>query len=206
MKYVKIAVLMIAVLGLLACAKPPQADIDAAKASLETAKTAEADIYAPESLKAAEDAISAVQTEVDAQAAKFALFRSYEKTKELVAAAKTAADKAKTDADTKKAEVKNEATQLIEAAKAELAAAQDLMKKAPKGKGSKADIEALQGDLNTVQPMIDDAQASFNAGKFMDAKNKAMSAKDKGTSVKDAITKAIEMAKTTKKAPKAGKK
>ena len=214
MKYVKIAVLMFAVLGLLACAKPPQDDIDAAKASLEAAKTAAADIYAPESLKAAEDASSAVQTEVDAQAAKFALFRSYEKTKELVAAAKTAADKAKTDADAKKAEVKNEATQLIDAAKAELAAAQDLMKKAPKGKGSKADIEALQGDLNTVQPMIDDAQASFNAGKFMDAKNKALSAKDKGTSVKDAITKAIEMAKTTKKAPakkaaaapKAGKK
>jgi hypothetical protein len=199
MKYVKLAVLVIAVMGLVACAKPPQVEIDAAKAALETAKTAEVDIYAPDSLKAAEDAINAVQAEVDAQAAKFALFRSYEKTKELVAAAKAAADKAKTDADTMKEQVKNEATQLLETAKAELIAAEDLMKKAPKGKGSKADIEALKGDLATVQPMIDDAQASFTANKFMDAKNKAMAAKDKATSVKDAINNAIEMAKAGKK-------
>jgi len=199
MKYVKLAVLVIAVLGLIACAKPPQAEIDGAKAALQTAKSAEADIYAPDSLKAAEDAINAVQAEVDAQAAKFALFRSYEKTKELVNTAKAAADKAKTDADTMKEQVKNEATQLIETAKAELLAAGELMKKAPKGKGSKQDIDALKGDLATVQPMIDDAQASFDAAKYMDAKNKAMAAKDKATSVKDAINNAIEMAKGKKR-------
>lgn len=199
MKQFKVAVLFLAVLGLLACAKPPQADIDAAKAALNAAKAAEADIYAPDALRAAEDSINAIQTEVDAQAAKFALFRSYEKTKELVAAAKAAADKATADANAMKETVKAEATTLLTDAKAELLAAQELLKKAPKGKGSKADIEALKGDLDAIQPMIDGAQASFDAGKFMDAKNGAQAAKDKAVYVKDAINNAIEMAKGKKK-------
>lgn len=199
MKLFKVAVLFVAVLGLLACAKPPQADIDAAKAALDAAKAAEADIYAPEALRGAEDALNAVQTEVDAQAAKFALFRSYEKTKELVASAKAAAEKTQADADSMKEMVKNEATALLTEAATELTAAQELLKKAPKGKGSKADIEALKGDLDAVQPMIDGAQASFDAGKYMDAKNGALAAKDKAVYVKDAISNAIEMAKGKKR-------
>jgi membrane-associated HD superfamily phosphohydrolase len=199
MKQFKVAVLFLAVLGLLACAKPPQADIDAAKAALDAAKAAEADIYAPDALRAAEDSINAIQTEVDAQAAKFALFRSYEKTKELVAAAKAAADKTTADANTMKEQVKNEALAIFGEAKTELTAAQELLAKAPKGKGSKADIEALKGDLDAIQPMLDGAQASFDAGKFMDAKNGAQAAKDKAIYVKDAINNAIEMAKGKKK-------
>lgn len=199
MKQFKVAVLFLAVLGLLACAKPPQADIDAAKAALDAAKAAEADIYAPDALRAGEDALNAIQTEVDAQAAKFALFRSYEKTKELVAAAKAAAEKTTADANAMKEQVKNEATALFTDAKAELTAATELLAKAPKGKGSKADIEALKGDLDAIQPMIDGAQASFDAGKFMDAKNAIQAAKDKAVYVKDAINNAIEMAKGKKK-------
>ena len=199
MKLFKVAVLFLAVLGLLACAKPPQADIDAAKAALDAAKAAEADIYAPDALRAAEDSLNAIQTEVDAQAAKFALFRSYEKTKELVAAAKAAAEKTTTEANAMKETVKNEATALLTDAATELTAAQELLAKAPKGKGSKADIEALKGDLDAIQPMIDGAQASFDAGKYMDAKNGAQAAKDKAIYVKDAINAAIELAKGKRK-------
>jgi len=199
MKLFKVAVLFLAVLGLLACAKPPQADIDAAKAALDAAKAAEADIYAPDALRAGEDALNAIQTEVDAQAAKFALFRSYEKTKELVAAAKAAAEKTTTEANAMKETVKNEATALLTDAATELTAAQELLAKAPKGKGSKADIEALKGDLDAIQPMIDGAQASFDAGKYMDAKNGAQAAKDKAIYVKDAINAAIELAKGKRK-------
>lgn len=199
MKLFKVAVLFLAVLGLLACAKPPQTEIDAAKAALDAAKAAEADIYAPDALRAAEDSLNAIQTEVDAQAAKFALFRSYEKTKELVAAAKAAADKTTADANAMKEQIKGEAMVIFGEAKTELTAAQELLAKAPKGKGSKADIEALKGDLDAIQPMLDGAQASFDAGKFMDAKNGAQAAKDKAIYVKDAISNAIEMAKGKRK-------
>ncbi len=199
MKYFRFFLLSLAVLGLLACAKPPQAEIDAANAALDSAKNAEAEIYAPDDLKAAQTAISDMQAELDVQQGKFALFRSYEKAKELANAAKEAGDKAKNAAETKKQEVKAEAETLFSEVKASLTEATDLMKKAPKGKGTQADLAALQADLDSVQPMIDEAQASFDGGKFMDAKTKLEEAKAKVTSVKDAINQAIEMAKGKKK-------
>lgn len=199
MKYLRFFFLFVAIVGLMACAKPPQAEIDAVNAALDEAKNAEAEIYAPDSLKAAQDAISAMQAELDVQNGKFALFRSYEKAKELANAAKDAAVKAKDDAAANKEQVKSEAETLMNEVQTALTEANDLMKKAPKGKGSQADLAALQADLDTVQPMIDEAKASFDGGKFMDAKTKLEEAKAKVSSVKDAITNAIEMAKGKKK-------
>ncbi len=199
MKFFRFFVLAVATLGLLACAKPPQTEIDGANAALQDAKNAEAEIYAPESLKAAEDALSQMQAELDAQQGKFALFRTYEKAKELANAAVEASKKAVDDANAKKEQVKAEVeTKLGEAATA-LAEAQDLMKKAPKGKGTKEDLAALEADLGTVQPTIDEAKAAFDNGKYMDAKNKLEEAISKANSVKDAIQQAIEMAKGKKK-------
>jgi protein TonB len=78
------------------CASPPNADVDAAKASLDTAVTGHADQYAAASLKAAQDARAALDAELKAQDAKW--FKSYDKTKELAVAAKAAGDKAAEDA------------------------------------------------------------------------------------------------------------
>jgi TonB family protein len=85
--------LAIAVTG---CASPPNADVDAAKAAVDKATTARADQYAAESLKAAQDARAALDAELKTQEGK--LFKSYDKTKELAAAAKAAGDKAAADA------------------------------------------------------------------------------------------------------------
>ena len=81
--------LAIAVTG---CATPPAADVDAAKVALDKAVTDRADQYAAESLKAAQDARTALDVELKAQEANW--FKSYDKTKELAAAAKAAAEKA----------------------------------------------------------------------------------------------------------------
>jgi protein TonB len=78
------------------CASPPNADVDAAKAALDNAATDGAGQYAPESLKAAQDARAALEVELKAQEDKW--FKSYDKTKELAAAAKAAGDKAAADA------------------------------------------------------------------------------------------------------------
>ena len=78
------------------CASPPNADVDAAKASLDKAATDRAGQYAAESLKAAQDAQAAVDVELKAQEGKW--FKSYDKTKELAVAAKAAGDKAAADA------------------------------------------------------------------------------------------------------------
>jgi TonB family protein len=78
------------------CASPPNADVDAAKAALERAASERAGEYAPESLKAAQDAQAAVDAELKAQEDKW--FKSYDKTKELAVATKAAGDKAVADA------------------------------------------------------------------------------------------------------------
>jgi TonB family protein len=80
------------------CGSPPQADVDAAKAALDTAATDRAGQYAAESLKAAQDAQAA---QLKVQEGKW--FKSYDKTKELAAAAKAAGEKAAADAVAAKA-------------------------------------------------------------------------------------------------------
>src|SRR4029434_9121755 len=77
------------------CASPPNADVDAARAALDKAATDGAGQYAPESLKAAQDARAALEVELKGQEDKW--FKSYDKTKELAAAARAAGDTAAGD-------------------------------------------------------------------------------------------------------------
>jgi hypothetical protein len=189
--------LMLLVLGLsvtlVACATPPTADIDAAKTAISGAEAAGAAEYAADSLKAAQDAQAAVDAELKAQEAKW--FKSYDKAKELATAAKAAGEKATTDAAAGKEKAKADATAAIEAAKAALTEAEALLAKAPKGKGTAADLAAMKTDLETAGKTIADAEAALGNVKYLDAKAKAESAKAAATTVKDAV----EAAKAAKK-------
>jgi protein TonB len=78
------------------CAAPPSADVDAAKASVARASNSGGDRYAAESLKSAEDARAALDAELKLQEGKWV--KSYDRTRELAAAAKAAGDKAEADA------------------------------------------------------------------------------------------------------------
>jgi TonB family protein len=78
------------------CASPPAADVDAAKAAVDKAEANHAGQYAAESLKAAQDARAALDVELKTQEGKWV--KSYDKTRELAAAAKAAGDKAAADA------------------------------------------------------------------------------------------------------------
>ena len=66
-----------------------------------------------------------------------------------------------------------------------------MLDKAPKGKGSAADIEAMKGDLATAGTAITDAEAALTAERFVDAKAKAESAKATATTVKTAVEAAM---------------
>ncbi len=78
------------------CAAPPNADVDAAKAAFDKAATDRAGQYAAASFKAAQDAQAAVDAELRAQESNW--FKSYDRTRELAAAAKAASDKAAAEA------------------------------------------------------------------------------------------------------------
>ena len=78
------------------CGAPPTAEIDAAWAAVDKALADSAGQYAAESVKAAQDAQAALDAELKAQDAKW--FKSYDKAKELAAAASAAGEKAAAEA------------------------------------------------------------------------------------------------------------
>jgi TonB family protein len=78
------------------CGSAPTADVDAAKAAVTNAVAAGAGDYAAPSLKAAEEAQAALDAELKLQESRW--FKSYDKAKQLAAAAKAAGDTAAADA------------------------------------------------------------------------------------------------------------
>jgi len=171
------------------CGAPPKADMDAAKAALDSATAAGAGEYAGASLTAAQDAQTALDVELKAQDGNW--LKSYTKAKELAAAVKTAGEKAAADAATGKETARNEATAAIGDAKTLLTEAGALLAKAPKGKGSAADIGAMKTDLATAATAITEAEGALSGGKFLDAKAKAESARNTASTVKTAVEAAM---------------
>ena len=64
---------MVAVLS--SCGKKPQAEIDAANAAIEAAKTAEAAVYVPAEFAAVQDSLNAVMADITAKESK--LFKKF---------------------------------------------------------------------------------------------------------------------------------
>jgi len=180
---------IVAAISMAGCATPPKEAVDAAKAAVEQAVTAGAGQYAPDALKAAQDAQAALDAELQAQEGKW--FASYTKATELATALKTAGEKAVTESAAGKEKAKVDATALIAEAKTLLADAQALLDKAPKGKGSAADIEAMKTDLATATTSIADAEAALSGERYLDAKAKAEAVKTAATTVKTAVETAI---------------
>ncbi len=174
-----------------ACASVPQADIDAAKAAVEQATTAGAADYAEESLRAVQEAQTALDAELAAQADKFSLTRSYGKATELATARTAAAEKAAADAATGREAAKNQATTLIADAKTALTQAQEMLAKAPRGKGTEQDLAALKADLEGAATAITEAEAAFATDSYKDALAKADAAKTTAGNVTAAVEQAI---------------
>ena len=89
-----LAVALVAAL-LFGCAKAPQQEITAAKASVEAAKTMKADVFAAEQYAAATGYLDAAMAEINTQNAKSPLSRNYDKAKKMLMETVAAADAAK---------------------------------------------------------------------------------------------------------------
>ena len=181
------------------CAKPPQDSINAATQALDAAKTLASE-YAPDSLRAAEDAKAALDAELKAQEGKFALFRSYKHTEELVNDLKAKSEKAAADGKAGQEQAKNDATTAITDATTAVNDAKAQLEKAPKGKGTAADLEAMKADLTAAESTINEANAAMSSEKYKDAKAKAEAAKASAANVVSQIQAAIEAKKGGAKA------
>jgi predicted small lipoprotein YifL len=185
------AIAMIAVLT--SCGKKPQAEIDAANAAIEAAKTAEAAVYVPAEFAAVQDSMTAIMADIAAQESK--LFKKFGPAKEKLVSTVTLANTVAANAATKKEEVKKETETLMTEVKAMLVENTDLMKKAPRGKEGAAVLEAMKTDMAAIEASLVEAQGMYDGGKYMDANNKVKAAKESATGINTELKEAIAKVK-----------
>lgn len=157
----------VAMLALMGCAKPPETEMAAAQNALDEASASEAAKYAASEWTKAQSALNAAQNEVDAQNARFALFRDYEKAQMLLADATDQAQKTREAAVAGKEQARQEAQAAHDAAVARVEQARSLLTELEgcgRGvKGFTADLAALQGSLDGLMaemPAIETSLAS----------------------------------------------
>jgi hypothetical protein len=167
-------------------------------AALQQAKAAKAGEYAPESLRAAEDAKARMDSELKAQEDRFALFRSYEKSKQIAAEAKAAAAKAAEDGKAGEAQARTDASTAISALRAKIDEVKLLLESAPKGKGTAADLAALKGDVDSIELSIGEIQSAFDSGRYKDARARAEAATQSASEVAMEVQAAIDAVKAAK--------
>lgn len=171
------SVLLSCALLVTGCAKPPQAELDALKAALAAAQSAQADIYAASELGAAKDALTAAQNEIDTQGKKFALFRSYKKAIEMINEANGKAKAAQEAAVANKAKAKADAETASAAASAAVTGVQTAMTELTackrKPKGFAEDMAQLQSRFDSLNAGLASVTSKISSEDYLGAKSEA---------------------------------
>ncbi len=203
----KIGMVILAV-GLLAflsgCAQKPQKEIDDATAAMNAVISAGLGKYAPEDEKKLKDSMAAINAELKVQEDK--TFKDFDKTKQMLADLQKSIGEMKAALPAKKEKAKGDALAAQEAAKAAVDEAQKLLAKAPKGKGTAADIEALKGDVKGLVDSLPEVQGLIEKEDYLPAVAKANAIKEKAAGVTGQIQQALEKVKGAKAAKKPVKK
>jgi hypothetical protein len=183
------AITMVAFLS--SCGKVPQEKVDATKAAIAAAQTAEAAVYVPAELAAVQDSMKAINAAIEVQNSK--LFKKFGPIAIKLDETLAAANKVAANAAVKKEAVKKEVEGLMTAIKAVLEENAGLMKKAPRGKEGAAVLEQIKTETATIEASVVEAQALYDKAAYMDALNKVKAANDRAvginTELKDAIAK-----------------
>jgi hypothetical protein len=175
------------------CAKQPTEQIEAVKAAIAAVQTEGGDVYAPEELKKLNDSMQAAMDEISTQSKKF--FKKFGPAKEMLAGILTEAEAVKAGIPAKKEAAKNAAVLAQTEAKALLDEAKALLDKAPKGKGTKADIEAMKADLAGLDTSFAEIQTAIDGQDYFGASGKAATIKEKAMAISDQVKAAMEKVK-----------
>ena len=159
-------VLVLAVLAI-GCAKPPEEQIGAAKAAVESARKAEADKYAPAEFKALQKSLGDALDLVDQ--------KDYAEAQTKLEGVVSEAGRVEALAKANKEKRRGEAQTKLDAVKAAVARAKESLDKAPTGKGSQLDIEAMKNDLAKLAASLPEMARAASQGDFAKAVNMAES-------------------------------
>ena len=176
------------------CSKIPQAEIDAANASVEQAKIAGADIYAHESYVALQDSLKETMAAIESQKSK--MFKNYSTVKEQLARVTQLAGESGQQAEIRKEELKEEIQNTIAEVKSLIESDRQLILEAPKGKEGTSALVAIKGELNAIEASMNETNTLFEAGDYLATIDKARVAKEKATSIKTELSEVIAKYKT----------
>ena len=159
---------VLVLLSVAGCAQPPTELVEAARASV-AAVAAEGTVYAATEYSGAQAAVGQMDAEVAAQAERFAMSRSYDRTTELAGLAETAADDVERAIDAEKQRLRTQATQMI-------ADAERALTEARQGLADMPDDEALLSDLAAAEASLAAANEALGRNALSDAYDAAQSA------------------------------
>jgi hypothetical protein len=183
------AFMMVALLA--GCGKVPQVQVDAAKAAVESAKVAQADIYVPAEFAAVQDSLNAVNASIEAKSSKW--FKNYKEEQAKLEAIVVTAGQVSANSAAKKEEVKKEAETLMTDVNTVIADNKKLITKAPRGKEGKAVLDEITNEMTVIEASVVEAKAMYDKGDYMMALDKLKAAKANADSInvelKDAIAK-----------------
>lgn len=187
------------VLGLLivflcaGCAKQPQQEMKEAEAAINSAFTEGASIYAAEELEKLKKDYDAAMDEVNTQSKK--MFKKYGNAKKMLAQVKSDAETLKASIPTRKEQARNNAISALGEVQNAVVEAKTLLSEAPKGKGTRADIEALSADLKGLENMLTEIRQLIESEDYFGASEKAKIVKEKALAVSEQIKQALEKLK-----------
>lgn len=193
-----VGLVTLVVLAMTACAKPPEELIKATGEALNSAKSAQADLYAGDALAKAQGLMNEADAMKKVQDEKFALLRSYKEVEAKLNEAKAAFEAAKAAAIEGKAQKKAEAETKIQEATAALDAADLALKGAPKSKDTKADLEMMTNDIATYRQTLADAQNGLASEDYLGSISKADSVIQKANEISAMVQAAIDKVKGKK--------
>jgi hypothetical protein len=172
------------------CAKVPQVELDAAQASLDQAKVAQADVYLESDYLALVDSMNVINTEIETQKSK--MFGSYGDVKEKLAVVTTQATELVGKTETRKEEIKSEVVQAQTEIAKLMEESNTMVEMAPKGKEGKAAIEAIKADLATINTTVLEVPALVESGNLLGAQTKVNAAKQKATDINNELKSVLE--------------
>lgn len=197
----RIAFLGLAALVTTSCSKVPQAEIDAAVASIEQAKLAGADIYVHDNFVALQDSLNSVMVNVETQKSKF--IKNYSTAKEDLTGVAQFAGEVKLLAETRKEELKVKIETTIAEVKTLIESNRQLILEAPRGKEGTSALLAIKVEVDAVETSINETSTLFNAGDYLATLEKVNAAKEKATTINTELTDVIAKYKVNVKARKA---
>lgn len=172
------------------CAKVPQAELDAANAAIEKAKTAEANVYLAPAFNSVMDSLNAINAEIEANKGK--LFKNFSDVKVKLSALENEANGLVAKTEARKDTIKGEVNATLSQLQAVSAENETLVKKAPRGKEGKAAIEAIESEMATITTATAAIPELVKNGNLLDAQTKVKAAYTQATSINEELKTAIE--------------